>query len=253
MIAMRVLAAVVMVLAVRDVASAQRDPAREVIIEAIQKRDVATLVAHTNKPLPVIDVWFDTEECREFSGARVMVADKDLPALFECLADLELRVADPESAHVHYGPGIPLHMVTNGKAKSPELRGLVGFTPRRASETVPTIATSALARHVAGHTNVIVPDAKLRKTIDANEDAFAYAELEVCIDENGRVTRAEVRSTSDGHAAYGALAARAIRRWKVTPFVMRGKRVAVCARQDIGYPMGWGGRLTRFSTRRSDQ
>lgn len=222
-----------LVLALGGVASADRDATRKAIAEAFRKRDIAALTALSHTQVSLFDLWFDTKPCQRFMG-RMRVEAADLPALFGCLADLDVRSAGPATDYLIYGPGVPLSFRINKAGQLAAIGSMAGRDAKAGDP--PVVPPDLFSANVIGHSRVVVPAAKLRAEIDASADLVALAVLRVCANAKGKLDKVDVVRTSDGHATYGVHAAKALRRWKVKPFTSRGKPTRVCSLQHVGYP-----------------
>ena len=206
-------------------AAADNHAARRDIATAIAKRDVVAVDRATAFPLKIDRLWFDTESCKQFEGKREVASDQ-LPALVDCLAGLDITASD---TGVTYGPGVPVWIVVDGSGK---MRMLVGIRLPSFGDRL-VIAPDVFAKHVTGFQRQITPDAATKKQLDADDGVASMMAL-VCVDGRGKVTSVDVDKST--HATYAATVEKAVRRWKIKPFAVRGKAMAACSAMLLGYP-----------------
>jgi len=227
------LALAVLLLVGGEVHAAPIDKAaiRREVIAAIAERQPVKLAAAA-KRLSVHNLWFDADECLWFAGTSNQVDAGDFPRLVTCLADLEFRARTDTGEFISatYGPGIGVNVtVFDNGAVALWVYRIESFEPDA------TIEPTTFASQVASFSRQIAPDKKTRAKLDAADDSMSIA-VHVCVDGKGKIDRVEPQALPEAFAAYGQQATKLIRKWKVKPFVVRGKPVRACARLVVGYP-----------------
>jgi hypothetical protein len=211
---------------------AHADVSRRKVAEAVVKGDVATFQASSDSSVTVTALWFDSEPCKEFmSGDHTLVINKTkLPRLFKCITDLGPRVhGDPDDGHVLIGAGTSIWFHVGDGKRLAVISGLAYDAYADRDDAVP-VHSEELAAKTAGFTRQVVPPGKRR---DAKSQT-PYARLRACVDTSGAVNSVETMHVSD--ADYGAHVEQVVRRWRATPFKLRGKPVRACARFTVGDP-----------------
>jgi len=210
---------------------AHADISRRAVAKAVVERDVAAFAATIPYSVTLLGLWFDSEPCQKFmSGDRTLVIGKpELPRLFKCITDLGPRVhGNPDDGHVLVGAGTSIWFHVGDGKRLAVISGLAYDAYADRDDAVP-VHSEVFAAKTAGFTRQISPPGKRR---DARSPA--YARLRACVDTSGAVDSVETMYVSD--ADYGAHVEQVVRRWRVTPFKLRGTPVRACARFRVGDP-----------------
>ncbi len=222
------------------VARADRHAARAGVLDAITRRDANALTPHVELPLLAYNLRFLDHACQRFAskpvtftggrftGKPARIEESDLEAFVQCVADLGIQET---SGALTYGPGSLLQLPQRGD----KVMAFFAVAPSN-HPTAYLVMPDAFASHVRGLDKTVTPSAPLKKRIDASTDELAFAVAEICVDPRGKVTSVSAKPKQDWLAAYEVDVRRAVRTWKIQPFVLRGKPVAVCGSVGLGYP-----------------
>jgi len=212
--------------------------AEDALIQAVGNKNAIAVQGLLRAPLDYRGLLFPDPECAEqFPAAAQLGADK-LPAFAKCLTDLPLFRSNRK--HVLYGvsmfqydPGIELEVQFRMTGKAQVQR--IGYAGRRG---IPTITQGALEANRADGDPVASLSAEAAAPIDAATKAagaeFAYAWLELCVDEAGAVSAVHPREASTPRV-YEAFAA-VVKTWKFKPVVLGEQPRAACAQLRMIHP-----------------
>lgn len=212
-------------LAAPALADVDRTAVRGQVAAAIAKRDIATVTQLAKLPLRIDRLWFDTPRCKEFRTRREVTAEQ-LPKLVDCFAGLGIEGDD----RMTYGPGVPLLMMIDRDGK---LRAIISIRIEGIADDAAVIHPDIFAKHAAGFSREVVPDAPLKAQVDRDGNGVR-AMVRVCVDKRGKIDEVDV--TQAENEAYGPMVDKAVRRWKVKPFAARGKALRACSSLVVGYP-----------------
>lgn len=212
--------------------------AEDAFMQALGKRDPAAIEAMLRAPVELGGIWFPDAECREAFPGAVEVAAAQLPTLAKCLAGLPLLRSQRKhtlfnTALFQYEPGLEIEL-RFGLVGKPTIQR-IGYTGRRGS---PTITYAALeSRRLEGDpTAAIAPEAAQAVAADltALGQDYAYAWLEVCLDETGAVSGVHPREATSPatHAAFAA----AVAAWKFKPVLLGEQPTPACAQVRLVHP-----------------
>jgi TPR repeat protein len=200
--------------------------------DAIASQDAAAFGTLAPGEVVVRGLWFDSEDCAKQFSATQRVTAALYPALLRCLATLGLK---PEMASAHrraqlvYEPGVAVALDVYGGA----IRRILGPSSSSKSARAPVVTPEALHAHDAG-ARAVEPGEAVRDLLGGSSAAFS-AQLFLCVDTAGKVSRAEITRGS-GLDDYDRAVESAAAAWTFTPFVVRGRPVVVCASDLITYP-----------------
>lgn len=208
-------------------ASAARADDVHDLVDAIGHRDTAEVLRHVGDTVRTHDLWFDDARCmHRFANAEV--ARKDVPALVACLAALRIH---EDGAVFAYDPGVRLEFTVDGSGDGAKWTDVVAPRLTHTSVRLPEIESDTLEAHRASGTADVVPDAATREALKPGYEL--QVDLAFCVDENGRVTTAQIESSNPG--PYGDTVLAAARKWTFKPIVARGKAVKVCTSEILTY------------------
>jgi len=212
--------------------------AEDSLIQAVGNKNATAVQGLLRAPLDYRGLLFPDADCAaQFPAAAQLGADK-LPAFAKCLTDLPLFRSNRK--HVLYGvsvfqydPGIEIEVQFRMTGKPVVQR--IGYSSRRGA---PTLTHGALeANRLEGDPGAVLPP-DVAAPIDAATKAagaeFAYAWLEICVDETGAISAVHPKEASSPrvHEAFVAL----VKTWKFKPFVLGEQARAVCAQLRMIHP-----------------
>lgn len=212
--------------------------AEDALIQAVGNKNVAAVQGLLRTPLDYRGLLFPDPECAEqFPAAAQIGADK-LPAFAKCLTDLPLFRSNRK--HVLYGvsvfqydPGIELEVQFRMTGRAQVQR--IGYANRRGAATVTHGALEA-ARLAGDPAAALPPEvaAPIDATLKTSGAEFAYAWLELCVDESGSVNAVHPREATSPrvHDAFAAV----VKTWKFKPFVLGETPRPVCAQVRLIHP-----------------
>lgn len=111
----------------------------------------------------------------------------------------------------------------------------IGYASRRGAATITQAALEA--GRIEGDPTATLPAdvaAPINASIKAAGAEFAYAWIELCVDENGAVTAVHPREAS-GPRVHNAFAA-VVKTWKFKPFVLGEQARPACAQVRLIHP-----------------
>jgi hypothetical protein len=169
---------------------------------------------------------FEDSACIKQFAAAGELREPKLDEFARCLATIDLKLVEraaalPDLVVLTYGAGIELEARFSEDDDGPRLRW-IGYVARRdAQDALPTISPVALeALRIAGDSI-----AGLAAKTGLQEGAYVW--LKVCINAEGAVTSADVRSATSPHV--GRAVAQATGDWQFRPFVVRQQAMPVCS------------------------
>ena len=179
---------------------------------------------------------FDTDACRKFGGARyTLVSAREFPALVRCLTALAPRLyPDPDAGAILYGAGSRASVAVQEQDGVPRMRAFMGADPRQIEGDAAPIDGAVLAPLTARYFVPVPP--KLRASLDASPTRVAKAHLRICVDLKGNVDAVTILDVGPDVPEFGAMSEKAVRRWKLQPFLVRGKPVRACGTVVTAYP-----------------
>jgi hypothetical protein len=212
--------------------------AEDALIQAVGNKNVPAVTKLLRAPLDYRGLLFTDPDCaKQFPAAAQLGADT-LPAFAKCLAGVPLFRSNRK--HVLYGvslfqyePGIEIEVQFRLTGRAQVQR--IGFASRRGAATITQGALEA--GRLAGDPIATLP-ADIAAPIDASIKAsgadFAYAWIEMCVDEGGNVNAVHPREASGPrvHNAFAAL----VKTWKFKPFVLGDQPRPVCAQVRMIHP-----------------
>jgi hypothetical protein len=212
--------------------------AEDALIQAVGNKNAAAVQSLLRAPLDYRGLLFPDADCAtQFPAAAQLGADK-LPAFAKCLTDLPLFRSNRK--HVLYGvsvfqydPGIEIEVQFRMTGKPVVQR--IGYSSRRG---VPTLTQGALeANRFEGDPGATLSP-EVAAPIDASTKAtgadFAYAWIELCVDEAGSVSAVHPKEASSPrvHEAFAAI----MKSWKFKPFLIGDQVRSVCAQLRMIHP-----------------
>jgi hypothetical protein len=195
---------------------------RELLTSALNAGNAARLAAIVgNATVDVKDVWFDTVACRKKWKSASLTA-QNASELSACMAGLGVA---GRGTDIDYGPGITLHArfeAVDGAYVLRELRG----DPIVDDPAQPTVGEFYMRFATKGGYSLELDSAAEDEVRAAGDGPLMVT---VCVDKKGkpRVAALSPRVSPTGHAA--KLMNKRIAAWKIAPFELRKKPIAVCA------------------------
>jgi hypothetical protein len=191
-------------------------------------------------------LWFDDPACK----AQFPVGDVPNGKLGEfarCLVSLQLQPSLRKAqlgdvVVMNYAPGFEVEVRVVPDIDGARLQW-IGFSAKRATDTLPTISGDALeARRLSGHrdgpldaTTAAPIDAELALAADGKKPKdFAFTWVKVCLDATGALTSVDSYLTTSSGTEAAFLAA--ARTWTFRPFVVRDQSIPVCAMVRMTHP-----------------
>jgi len=184
--------------------------------DALLSRDAAQIRAAFAGSVTNGGLWFADPACRAAFARPGELTGSSLDAFATCLAALPLDPSErrepfDDRIAFAYGPGFEIEArFADDKLSS------IGFL----GDGAPTITASALEQ--------------LRISGEPELRGGAYAWVELCLDDLGRVIRHDVREASSPAIARRTDAA--VATWDFAPFRVDGRPVAVCALEELHAP-----------------
>lgn len=212
--------------------------AEDALIQAVGTRNVAAVQKLLRAPLDYRGLLFPDPECAEqFPAAAQLGADK-LPAFAKCLAEIPLFRSNRK--HVLYGvsvfqydPGVELEVQFRMSGRPQVQR--IGYANRRGAATITHAALEA-GRLDGDPTATLAPAlaAPIDAAIKASATEFAYAWIELCVDESGSISAVHPREASSPrvHDAFASI----VKTWKFKPFVLNEQVRPVCTQVRLIHP-----------------
>lgn len=212
--------------------------AEDALIQAVGNKNVAAVQKLLHAPLDYRGLLFPAPECAEqFPAAAQLSADK-LPAFAKCLTDLPLFRANRKNvlygvSIFQYEPGIELEVQFRLTGTAQVQR--IGYAGRRGA---PSITQSVLELNRLEGDPVATLSTEAAAPINAAIKAvgaeFAYAWIEMCIDETGTVSAIHPReaSTPRIHDAFATI----VKTWKFKPIILGEQPRAVCSQLRLVHP-----------------
>ena len=212
--------------------------AEDALIQAVGNKNVAAVQKLLHTPLDYRGLLFPAPECAEEFPATAQIGADKLPAFAKCLTDLPLFRSNRK--HVLYGvsmfqydPGIELEVQFRMTGKPQVQR--IGYASRRGAPTI-THGALELNRTEGDPAATLPPEvaAPIDVAIKAAGSEFAYAWIELCVDETGAVSAVHPREASPPriHDAFANL----VKTWKFKPIVLGDQPRAVCAQVRLVHP-----------------
>ena len=210
------------------------------LVDAIQRHDIATLVAMLRAPVPFGGLWFADPACRAQFPTETNIRPDQVRAFATCLAGLPL-VRSPRT-HVlddvtvlQYEPGFEVEVeFVEGFGRA--WIGWIGYASQRAPrDALPTV-TGAVLDRLRVDARPLVIDPATAAALDAGRHHVPkqYAWLKVCLDATGVVTGVHAREATSPLAADTFVAE--ARTWRFRAFEVGGQAIPMCGMKRLAYP-----------------